>query len=68
MRQGDFSELLGANPFFSTPQIIRDPLTGQPFPGNIIPANRLSPNGIALMNAVPAADAGLPAGVGQRHP
>ena len=33
MRRGDFSQLLGSNPFFSTPQIIRDPLTGQPFPG-----------------------------------
>ena len=32
MRNGDFSELLGANPFFSSPQIIRDPTTGQPFP------------------------------------
>ena len=30
------------------PQIIRDPLTGQPFPGNIIPPDRLSPNGIAI--------------------
>jgi Carboxypeptidase regulatory-like domain/TonB-dependent Receptor Plug Domain len=33
MLQGDFSGL-------ATP--IRDPLTGQPFPGNIIPANRIS--------------------------
>src|SRR3954470_15567515 len=41
MRAGDFSELLGPNAFFSSPQIIRDPTTGQPFPGNIIPANRL---------------------------
>ena len=30
--------------------------TGQPFPGNIIPTNRLSPNGVALMNALSAAD------------
>jgi hypothetical protein len=53
MRHGDFSQLLGPNPFFSTPQQIRDPLTGQPFPGNIIPANRLSANGIAIMNLYP---------------
>lgn len=33
MLQGDFSGLSRA---------IRDPLTGQPFPGNIIPANRIS--------------------------
>ena len=32
-RRGDFSG--GA--------VIRDPLTGQPFPGNVIPANRISP-------------------------
>lgn len=34
MRTGDFS----ANSF-----IVRDPLTGQPFPGNRIPADRISP-------------------------
>jgi hypothetical protein len=28
---------------------IRDPLTGQPFPGNIIPANRISPVARALL-------------------
>jgi hypothetical protein len=34
MRQGDFSELN---------RIIFDPLTGQPFPGNIIPQDRMDP-------------------------
>ena len=34
-------------------RIINDPLTGQPFPGNIIPTNRLSPNGMAILNAYP---------------
>ncbi|MDQ3212324.1 MAG: Plug and carboxypeptidase regulatory-like domain-containing protein, partial [Acidobacteriota bacterium] len=54
MRAGNFSELLSpTNGFFNTAQIIRDPLTGQPFPGNIIPANRLSPNGLAMLNAYP---------------
>jgi hypothetical protein len=53
MRTGDFSELLTTNPFFTTPRILTDPLTGQPFPGNIIPANRLSPNGMAILNAYP---------------
>lgn len=33
-RSGDFSSL---------PTQIKDPLTGQPFPGNIIPQNRISP-------------------------
>ena len=54
MRNGDFSELLNpANPFFRRVRIIRDPLTGLPFPGNVIPQNRLSPNGRALLNAYP---------------
>jgi Carboxypeptidase regulatory-like domain/TonB-dependent Receptor Plug Domain len=42
---GDFSSL-------STP--VRDPLTGQPFPGNIIPANRFSNFARALGPTVPA--------------
>jgi Carboxypeptidase regulatory-like domain len=62
MRAGDFSQLLGANQFFSTPQIIRDPLTGQPFPGNIIPTSRLSPNGVALLNAYPLPTPGFNSG------
>jgi outer membrane receptor protein involved in Fe transport len=32
---------------------IRDPLTGQPFPGNTIPANRIDPVAAAVMNLVP---------------
>ena len=62
MKNGDFSQLLGANPFYSTPQVIRDPLTGLPFPGNIIPANRLSPNGIALMKLYPSPTPGYQSG------
>jgi outer membrane receptor protein involved in Fe transport len=37
MRSGDFSQLLN----LPTPITITDPLTGNPFPGNIIPANRI---------------------------
>jgi len=62
MRAGDFSQLLGANPFFNSPQIIRDPLTGQPFPNNVIPANRLSPNGVGLMNLYPMPTPGFQQG------
>ncbi|HMC76142.1 MAG TPA: hypothetical protein VKH34_03385, partial [Vicinamibacterales bacterium] len=63
MRRGDFSELLtGGNPFFSAAQVIRDPATGQPFPGNIIPTNRLSANGVALLNAYPLPTAGFRSG------
>jgi hypothetical protein len=54
MRRGDFGELLNPNNGFTTgAQIVRDPLTGQPFPGNVIPSNRLSPNGLAMLNAYP---------------
>src|SRR5262249_37556246 len=41
MRNGDFS---------GTSITPRDPLTGQPFPGKIIPANRISPQATAIMN------------------
>jgi hypothetical protein len=54
MRNGDFSELLDpANPFFGRVRTITDPTTGQPFPGNIIPQNRLSSNGIAFLRTYP---------------
>jgi len=54
MRAGDFSELLAANNgFYSGARILTDPQTGQPFNNNIIPANRLSPTGLALMSAYP---------------
>jgi hypothetical protein len=62
MRNGDFSELLGPNTFYSTPQIIRDPTTGQPFPNNIIPPNRLSANGLALLSAFPPLTPGFHSG------
>jgi outer membrane receptor protein involved in Fe transport len=42
MRQGDFSGVSG---------VIRDPLTGLAFANNIIPANRLDPVAVALINA-----------------
>jgi hypothetical protein len=54
MRTGDFGELLDANNgFFSGARVITDPTTGQPFPGNVIPTGRLSPNGVAFLNAFP---------------
>jgi hypothetical protein len=46
MRNGDFSALLPG-------RVIRDPRTGQPFPGNIIQPDRFSPQGRALLNAYP---------------
>ncbi len=54
MRRGDFSELLNPNNgFYTGARVIMDPTTGQPFPGNIIPTGRLSPNGVAIMNTYP---------------
>jgi Carboxypeptidase regulatory-like domain len=46
MRSGDFSALLAQ----TTPTIIRDPLTGDPFVNNVIPSNRITPDGRAIAN------------------
>ena len=63
MRRGDFSELLNdRNPYFNRVRIINDPLTGLPFPGNVIPEGRLSPQGRALLNAYPLPIAGFQQG------
>jgi hypothetical protein len=63
MRNGDFSELLNpANAFFNRARIINDPLTGLPFPGNVIPLNRISPNGRALLHAYPLPTPGFQQG------
>ncbi len=43
-RTGDLSSLLPGT-------VIRDPLTGQPFPNNQIPANRISPTALAILNS-----------------
>ena len=44
-RQGDVSELVAAG------KAIVDPLTGLPFPNNIIPQSRLSPAALAIINS-----------------
>lgn len=46
-RNGDFSQTLDLN---NRVIAIRDPLTNAAFPGNRIPANRINPNGQALLN------------------
>ena len=57
MRNGDFSELLNpANIYYGGVRTINDPLTGNPFPGNIIPVNRQSPNGMAFLRTFPLAN------------
>ena len=45
-KTGDFS---GAPLAGCTPEVPIDPLTGAPFPGNVIPANRTSPAGLAFL-------------------
>jgi hypothetical protein len=63
MRNGDFSELLNpANLFFKKAIVLNDPNTGKPFPGNIIPADRISHNGQALLNAFPLPTSGFTQG------
>ncbi len=46
MRNGDFSQLLPGT-------VIKDPYTSQPFPGNIIPASRIAPQAVKLMQYIP---------------
>jgi hypothetical protein len=60
-RQGDFSQILGPNPFF-TPRQLVDPATGAPFANNIIPIGMQSPNGLGLLNAIPLPTPGFQQG------
>lgn len=49
-RQGNFSQSFQNNGSLIT---ITDPSTGSPFPGNIIPTNRITPLGQAMLNFFP---------------
>ncbi|WP_255460589.1 TonB-dependent receptor [Edaphobacter albus] len=60
MRQGNFSELLGSNIFYSSPVQIVDPTTGTPYAGNIIPQGQLSQNGTGLLRAYPLPNVSAP--------
>jgi hypothetical protein len=72
MRNGDLSELLNAsNQFLGRSAVVRDPencttpgnlSTCQPFPNNVIPQSRISPNGRALLNAYPLPTPGFRSG------
>src|SRR5262245_9389113 len=54
MRRGDFSELLDPNNiFFGRVRTVNDPDSGRPFSNNVIPPERLSLTGSALLNAFP---------------
>ena len=39
---------------------IKDPLTGNPFPNNIIPKGQLSPNGLGILNVYPFPNQAVP--------
>ncbi len=52
-RGGDFSRTTNAA---GAPVIIYDPLTRLPFPGNVIPANRLNPVSVAMLKYLPLPD------------
>jgi len=58
MRQGNFSELLTNNPVNILGKVVqlKDPTTGAPIPGNIIPSTLLSQNGLGILKAYPVAD------------
>ncbi len=54
-RRGDFSEILRPTPIAGStalrnPTIIFDPYTGVPFPNNILPASRLHPGALNVLN------------------
>jgi len=62
MHQGNFSELLSPNIFYSTPKTVYDPSTCPditkpanctPFPGNVVPTSRLSKNGLGILALYP---------------
>ena len=57
-RTGDFSQSVGAQ----GPVTIYDPLTGSPFPGNVIPTNRISPIALGLLKYYP-----VPNGPGYKY-
>ena len=53
-RRGDFSQTFGSN---GQAVVVNDPLTGQPFPGNVIPEARWNSNGRIFLNAFPLPNA-----------
>lgn len=56
-RRGDYSQTFEADGRLIA---IRDPLTGQQFPGNIVPPNRIDSNGQAILNLLPLPNTSSP--------
>jgi hypothetical protein len=64
MRAGDFSDFLNQ----AKPVVIQDPLTGTPFPGNVIPANRISSVSQKTQDTfIPKPNQGLPNSINQNY-
>ena len=57
MRQGNFSELLSNNIFYTNKVQLVRPGTNVAYVNNVIPAGELSANGLGLLNAYPVANA-----------
>ncbi|HWN84290.1 MAG TPA: carboxypeptidase-like regulatory domain-containing protein, partial [Vicinamibacterales bacterium] len=53
-RSGDFSQSRNA---FGQPVQVVDPVTGRPFPGNVIPADRITPQAASLLGYYPRPNA-----------
>ena len=49
-RQGNFSQTVDLNGALIP---VKDPLTGTPFPGNVVPTSRINPSGQAILNLFP---------------
>ena len=70
MRTGNFSELLASNPWYKAGTVVYDPKTCPslgaasclPFPNNVIPTTRLSPNGVGILSVYPLPTAGFLSG------
>ena len=57
-RAGDFSDLRSSA---GLPVAVYDPATGQPFPGNVVPLDRIDPVAVAALQYFPAPNrAGTP--------
>jgi hypothetical protein len=63
--KGDFSSLLSPSLGSKTIQM-KDPLTGQPFPGNIIPQNMLNPVALLAAQVYPAQNTGITTPLGDQ--
>jgi hypothetical protein len=61
-KQGNFSQSFNPN---GSLIVVRDPTTGIPYPGNIIPSSQISPTGQAMLNLFPLPNAVDPTGARQ---